>query len=186
MFLADFSTLSCDETNSMKMNNAKILFLHGLDSSKESNKFHAIQAKQKFCIDVDYRNLSFQTVEMLYQNIIEKIKPDLLVGHGVGGYWTLRMSYQFHLPAIVANPSLAPNFRDDYPALEEKDLDHDIPQFAYLELGDEMLNMYQTQQILERFMIVHTYTGGYHRLEHPENINLLVQQFEQNFHPSPK
>ena len=66
------------------------------------------------------------------------------------------------------NPSLAPNFRDDYPAIEEKDLDHDIPQFAYLELGDEMLNMYQTQQILERFMIVHTYTGGYHRLEYPD------------------
>ena len=179
MFLTDFSTLPCDETHSMKMNNVKILFLHGLDSSKESNKFHAIHAKQKFCMDVDYRNLSFQTVEMLYQNMIAKIKPDLLVGHGVGGYWTLRMSDQFRLPAIVANPSLAPKFRDDYPALEEKDLDHDIPQLAYLELGDEMLDMHQTQHILERFMLVHTYAGGYHRLEYPENINLLIQHFEQ-------
>ncbi|WP_205669602.1 YqiA/YcfP family alpha/beta fold hydrolase [Acinetobacter sp. MB5] len=170
----------------MKMNNSKILFLHGLDSSKESNKFHTIQSKQKFCIDVDYRNLSFKTVETLYQNIIEKIKPDLLVGHGVGGYWTLRMSYQFRLPAIVANPNLSPQFRDDYPAIEEKYLDHDIPQLAYLELGDEMLDMYQTQHILERFMLVHTYAGGYHRLECPENINTLVQQFEKNFNPSHK
>ncbi|MGK7720239.1 YqiA/YcfP family alpha/beta fold hydrolase, partial [Acinetobacter baumannii] len=37
----------------------KILFLHGLDSSRESTKFHAILHPEKFCIDVDYRNLSY-------------------------------------------------------------------------------------------------------------------------------
>ncbi|MFT4021908.1 MAG: YqiA/YcfP family alpha/beta fold hydrolase [Acinetobacter sp.] len=165
----------------MKINNSKILFLHGLDSSKESTKFHVIQSIHKYCIDVDYRNLSHQTVEMFYQEIIEKIKPDLLIGHGVGGYWALRMSNQFHLPAIVANPSLAPKFRSDYPAIQDADLDHDIPQMAYLELADEVIDMHKTQQILEKFMIVHTYDGGYHRLEYPENINILIQHFENTF-----
>ena len=55
---------------------SKILFLHGLDSSRESTKFHAIDAKQKFCIDIDYRYLNFSTVASFYDDIIEKIKPD--------------------------------------------------------------------------------------------------------------
>ncbi len=41
----------------------KILFLHGLDSSRESTKFHAILHPEKFCIDVDYRNLSYASVK---------------------------------------------------------------------------------------------------------------------------
>lgn len=51
----------------------KVLFLHGLDSSRESTKFHAIDAKQKFCINVDYRNLNYQTVADFYHNIIQKL-----------------------------------------------------------------------------------------------------------------
>lgn len=43
----------------------KILFLHGLDSSRESTKFHAILHPEKFCIDVDYRNLSYASVKDL-------------------------------------------------------------------------------------------------------------------------
>ncbi len=177
MFLPDFSVMQCEITT-MKMNNSKILFFHGLDSSKESTKFDAIQSHQKYCIDVDYRNLNYDTVYALYQNMIDKIKPDLLVGHGVGGYWALKMSLHYQLPAIVANPSLSPKFRHDYPAIQESDLEHDIPQFAYLELADEALDMHQTQSFLERFMIVHTYAGGYHRLEYPEHLNLLIQHFE--------
>ncbi|MEB3753432.1 YqiA/YcfP family alpha/beta fold hydrolase [Acinetobacter sp. MD2(2019)] len=170
----------------MKMNNTKILFFHGLDSSKQSTKFHAIASRQKYCIDVDYRNLNFDTVYAFYRNMIQTIKPDLLVGHGVGGYWALKMSLDYQLPAIVANPSLAPRFRSDYPALQESDLEHDIPQFAYLELADEVLDMHQTLSVLERFMIVHTYAGGYHRLEHPEHLNLLIQHFENTLYSTKK
>ena len=158
---------------------SKILFLHGLDSSKESTKFHAIDAEQKYCINIDYRNLNFRTVADFYHDIIQKIQPEIIVGHSLGGYWALKMSHAHHIPCVIANPSLKPNFRDDYPAISDYDLDHDIPQLAYLELGDEMLDMHQTQHILERFMLVHTYAGGYHRLECPENINLLIQHFEQ-------
>ncbi|MDG5684074.1 hypothetical protein N0Z46_14080, partial [Acinetobacter baumannii] len=54
----------------------KILFLHGLDSSRESTKFHAILHPEKFCIDVDYRNLSYASVKDFYHQAIETIKPD--------------------------------------------------------------------------------------------------------------
>ena len=71
----------------------KILFLHGLDSSRESTKFHAIDAENKFCIDINYRNLNYQTVENFYNEIIEKIKPEMLIGHSLGAYWALKMSH---------------------------------------------------------------------------------------------
>lgn len=160
---------------------SKILFLHGLDSSRESNKFHAIDAKQKFCINVDYRNLNFQTVADFYHEIIEKIKPEIIVGHSLGGYWALKMSAAHHIPCVIANPSLSPNFREDYPAISDADLDHDIPQFAYLELGDEMLDMHFVQEQLEDYMQIQAIDGGHHRLENPENINALIQQIEHAF-----
>ena len=157
----------------------KVLFLHGLDSSRESTKFHAIDAKQKFCINVDYRNLNYQTVADFYHNIIQKIKPEILVGHSLGGYWALKMSLSHHIPCVVANPSLAPTFRNDYPAISDDDLQHDIPQLAYLELGDEILDMHAAQAFLENYMQTSTFESGHHRLLHPENINSCIQQIEK-------
>ena len=163
------------------MNPLKILFLHGLDSSRESTKFHAIDAKNKFCIDIDYRNLNYQTVENLYSEIIGKIKPELLIGHSLGAYWALKMSHLHRIPTIIANPSLQPNFRDDYLQINDLDLENDIPQIAYIELGDEILDMYATSTLLEQFMQVDLYEGGHHRLAHPENLNPLIEYMQQTF-----
>ncbi|CAB1215755.1 YqiA/YcfP family alpha/beta fold hydrolase [Acinetobacter bouvetii] len=160
---------------------SKILFLHGLDSSRESTKFHAIDANQKYCINVDYRNLNFQTVYEFYCEIISKIKPEILVGHSLGAYWALKMSALCKIPAIIANPSLSPNFRDDYPAINEDDLEHEIAQIAYLELGDEELDMHAVQQQLEPYMQVQAVEGGYHRLARPENLNDLIQHMQTHF-----
>ena len=169
--------------NAITMNceNTKILFLHGLDSSKESTKFHAIQSGKKYCIEIDYRNLNYKTVENLYHDIIEKIKPDLLIGHSLGAYWALKMSQSHRIPTIIANPSLSPDFRTDYPAINEHDLEHDIPQIAYIELGDEVLNMYRVAEQLEPYMQVETVEGGHHRLAQPENLNRLIEYMQHTF-----
>lgn len=160
----------------MSNDSLKILFLHGLDSSKDSSKFHALNYDQKYCINMDYRNLGYHTVAALYHESIEKIRPDLLVGHSLGGYWALKMSAQHQLPCVIANPSLSPHFRSDYPAITEHDLQHDIPQWAYIELADELLNMAATQEFLENFMHVHAVSGGHHRLEKPETVNVLIDE----------
>lgn len=160
---------------------SKILFLHGLDSSKESTKFHVIKAADKYCIDVDYRNLSYQSVADFYHEMVQTIKPDILVGHSLGGYWALKMSHAHQVPCVVANPSLAPSFRDDYPAICDIDLQHDIPQLAYLELGDEILDMHATQAQLEDYMQIQTIEGGHHRLAYPERVNELIQNIEYHF-----
>ena len=160
---------------------SKILFLHGLDSSRESTKFHAIDANHKYCIDIDYRNLTFQTVANFYHDIIIKIKPEILVGHSLGAYWALKMSALHKIPAIIANPSLNPNFREDYPPIAEDDLEHEIAQIAYLELGDEVLDMYAVKEQLEPYMLVQAVEGGHHRLASPENLNDLIQHLHIHF-----
>ena len=159
----------------------KILFLHGLDSSKDSSKFNTIENEKKYCINVDYRNLSYATVEKFYCETIEKIKPNLLIGHSLGGYWALKMSQIHHIPTIIANPSLSPNFRDDYPEIDEADLDNDIPQIAYIELGDDVLDMYRVTEQLESYMQVETFKGGHHRLAQPENLNRLIAYMQLTF-----
>ena len=165
----------------MNIDHSKILFFHGLDSSKESTIFHAIDSNKKYCVDVNYRNLSYLTVEEFYHNALSAIKPDLLIGHSLGGYWALKMSLQHRIPCIVANPSLAPDFREDYPAISEQDLEHDIPQIAYIELGDEVLDMYATTSFLEPYMQVEAIEGGHHRLAAPERLNALIAYMEQTF-----
>lgn len=160
---------------------SKILFLHGLDSNRESTKFHAIDANQKFCIEIDYRNLNFQTVANFYRDIIAKIQPEILVGHSLGAYWALKMSMLHKIPAIIANPSLSPNFREDYPPIDEDDLEHEVAQIAYLELGDEILDMYAVREKLEPYMLVQAYEGGHHRLASPENLNSLIQHMQIHF-----
>lgn len=157
----------------------KILFFHGLDSSKESTKFYAIDSHRKFCVNVDYRALSFQSVFSFYQDLIEKIQPDIIVGHSLGSYWALKMSLAQKIPAVIANPSLSPQFRSDYPAITEDDLEHDILQLAYLELNDELLDMHQVQQQLQPYMQVEAVAGGHHRLARPENLNILIERLQQ-------
>lgn len=157
----------------------KILFFHGLDSSRESSKFDVIHSEYKYCVNVDYRQLNFHTVMDFYHKTIEKIQPKLIVGHSLGGYWALKMSALHKIPTVVANPSLAPKFRDDYPAINDHDLDHDTMQMAYLELGDEILDMYAVQQQLEPYMLVESIDGGHHRLACPENINIVIQHMQK-------
>ena len=163
----------------MSVCQSKVLFLHGLNSSKESTKFHAINAEQKFCINVDYFNLTFQAVADFYRDIIEKIKPQIIVGHSLGGYWALKMSQKHEIPCVIANPSLQPHFRSDYPAISDADLNHDIPQMAYLELGDEILDMHATKEFLENYMHIQYIEDGQHRLDHPEKINDLILEIEK-------
>lgn len=165
----------------MNSNTTKILFFHGLDSSRESTKFNAINLDKKFCINVDYRNLSFQSVTDFYYTIIEKIMPDIIVGHCIGGYWALKMSHAYQIPCVIANPNLFPDFREDYPAIVDHDLNHDIPQFAYLELGDEILNMHEIKEYLENYMPIFSLNEGHHQLQYPENMNPLIQQIENSY-----
>lgn len=160
----------------MEMNTAKILFMHDLDSSRESSQFKVINSFNKVCINVDYRNLNFGTVERFYSEIIEKIQPNILVGHSLGGYWALKMSNKFNIPTVIVNPYLSPDFDREYPEITEFELMINASsKIAYIELGDEIIDMHSTSDLLELFMPVESIIGGHHQIENPERINQLIQ-----------
>lgn len=165
----------------MEMTNSKILFMHDLDSSRESSQFKVINSFNKVCINVDYRNLNFGAVERFYTEIIEKIQPDILVGHSLGGYWAIKMSNKFGIPMVIANPCLSPNFDRDYPEITNHELDNNASvKLAYIELGDEIIDMHSTSDLLELFMPVESIIGGHHHIENPERVNQLIQTLMQS------
>ena len=93
----------------------------------------------------------------------------------------MKTAAQHKLAVIVANPSLTPNFRNDYPHLCDEDLDHSNPKMAYLELGDEQLDMYQVQEKLSPYMTIETYDGGHHRLAYPFVLMISLLKFIKIF-----
>ena len=81
----------------------------------------------------------------------------------------------------TTNPSLTPHFRDDYPPISAEDLDNDLPRLAYLELGDEVIDMREVQSQLENYMLIDAVEGGHHRLEQPEKINHLIEHIQKQY-----
>lgn len=153
-----------------------ILFFHGLDSSAKTNKFTVIEKKNKFSVTVDYRKLSFHEVGLLYDKLIAKFKPDILVGHSLGGYWALKKSHEHKIPSLSINLPLDPrNHFDDYIDLKTLDFDDAVPRGFYLELKDEIIDMKKVADWLEDeyngLYNLHTYFHGHHRVEKLENIN---------------
>ena len=65
--------------------------------------------------------------------------------------------------------------------VDEDDLEHEVAQIAYLELGDEILDMYAVREKLEPYMLVQAYEGWHHRLASPENLNSLIQHMQIHF-----
>lgn len=51
---------------------------------------------------------------------------------------------------------------------------------AYLELGDEQLDMYQVQEKLAPYMNIETFEGGHHRLAYPSRLNDLIMKIYKN------
>ncbi len=154
----------------------KVLFLHGLDSSSETNKFEVIDTPTKYCLTVDYRSKSFEQVKELYEESIEHIKPDVIVGHSLGGFWALYMSNIHGIPCVAINPSIDPSkVLDGYPKLELEKMRPYLPRGFHIELGDEVLNMYEVKSFAETVnATIYEYDGGCHRVDNLKEINTVI------------
>lgn len=151
-----------------------ILFFHGYQSNRNTNKFRVIQG-EKYCKTVDYEALSYSEVEDLYDKLVLNKSPTMLVGHSLGGYWALKMSYKHLLPCIIINPSLFPSF-DGYKPLKLEE--SYIPRIAHIELGDELLPMEKFSKVLKPIMKVVEYPDGNHRVKYLDDINKHIQELK--------
>lgn len=157
-----------------------ILFMHGLLSNHIINtKFKSISYKNKICKTVYYHKLSYDEVSKIYDELIIKYKPDLIVGHSMGGYWSIVKSKEHNIPCLAMNPFIRPkrlNFFPDYKNLTDKDFTDKVT--LYLEMGDRLLNMKSLHEMAKKNNINHmVQDGGSHFIKHTNNINKMIDKF---------
>ncbi|WP_157772284.1 YqiA/YcfP family alpha/beta fold hydrolase [Zobellella denitrificans] len=153
-----------------------ILFFHGLDSDNQTTKFTAISHPHKYCETVDYRCSDREDISRHYDELITRYSPVLLVGHSLGGYWALVKSQQHGLPCVLVNPQLYPSFRADYSELEIAGCDDGVLRFAYLELGDEVLDIQRIRRALDGGVAeLYCADGGHHRVADLARMDSVVR-----------
>ena len=158
----------------------KIIFFHGFNSSNETNKFEAIKF-DKICHNFDYSRLSYAEADKLHSKIIEQELAEpgisvILVGHSLGGYWALKKSMQYKLAVVLINPQLFPD-RSDIRDVDKYELTdtRSNPKFAYIETGDEVIDVKRTISYLADKATMKLHEGGHHRIQHLEEINNTIR-----------
>lgn len=155
-----------------------IIFYHGYNSSSNTNKFTEINVKEKYCRSVNYDQSSYEEIYEQYCKDIEEHKPDMLVGHSLGGYWAIKMANKYNLPVVLVNPSFFPDQslpQLGYKNIEPSLIQNDIPKYFYLELGDEVLDLRKVLEYVKDYSYVETVLDGHHRVQYIENYNNVIE-----------
>jgi predicted esterase YcpF (UPF0227 family) len=155
-----------------------IIFYHGYNSSNQTNKFTEINTQEKFCRSVNYDESSYEEIYKQYCKDIEEHKPDILIGHSLGGYWAIKMANKYNLPVVLVNPSFFPEEslpQLNYHNIEPRLIQNNIPKYFYLELGDEVLDLEKLNEYVKDYSYVETVSGGHHRVQY---INNYIQVIE--------
>lgn len=157
----------------------RVLFLHGYGSSSETDKFKAITSNKvthKFCPYIEYNKTDFLSLFTELSHIVEKFRPDLIIGHSLGGYWAKVMSNAYHIPCILLNPQLFPKKKYGFPNLDKSDFETGVWAYSYLESGDDIIDYEKTKLILENYTDLEIYEGGHHRIKNLDSINSIIEK----------
>ena len=176
-----------------------VLFMHGWQSSDQSNKFTSITAYPAECPNVDHSDPA--KVKQTYEDFItgwhdkhldnsdDKL---ILFGHSFGGFWARYLGLKYNIPYLIINPSLQPwvSMADemtqdalDYLYLLDKDRQYldtqrgsEAPFLGHMifEKGDEVLDYQMAVNDIEANDTSTTfdlYEGGHHRFSRLELID---------------
>ena len=86
----------------------KILYLHGLGSSGNSNTALALKEHGVDLLAPDYAPQHYQNSINTLITLIKYEKPERIIGTSMGGYYTLKLYEQFAIPSVVVNPCYNP------------------------------------------------------------------------------
>ena len=134
----------------------KVLYFHGLNSSKEkSNTFK--QLEKDTILSVDCYSMDYSKQNMMDLFIGKELnKYDVLFGNSFGAFFALYFGLKYKIPLVIANPSITPtktiliknNISTDIYKQLEKELDDliefgsmdDIPKTIILSSHDEVVD----------------------------------------------
>lgn len=88
----------------MKKEEARVVFLHGLESSPVSDKAKWLEVNYNaYCPEMDYRNPNeFQDI----YNEILKINPRMIIGSSIGGYFAYAIGTLLGIKTMLLNPAV--------------------------------------------------------------------------------
>lgn len=144
-----------------------ILYMHGYGSNAKTAKARLVEGMESFTIDYDAN--SYEDTYKFYENIINNNDVTLIVGHSLGGYWALKIGNKYEIPVILVNPSLFPTVISGYPPCTDDDTVNKSHRFAYLEMGDEVIDMVEVSDFLEGTTSIYEVRGGHHRIQFQQN-----------------
>ena len=92
----------------------KIIYLHGFNSSKESETVKTLEkiyGEKLISISYDYINpdIAHNQIEKLIKDTWEEDKNIILIGSSLGGFWANYFLQTLHLKALLINPSIKPS-----------------------------------------------------------------------------
>jgi len=152
----------------------KILYLHGLESKPGGEKVDYLSSTNYVCApSIDYKR---NDIFLFINNLIETIKPDIIIGSSMGGYSAMLFSSLHDIPFIAFNPALhSRNFEPNYP----KFLNKNKFKNGKIILGDEdmIINSYTTLTMLNKICEMSTIKLNFIKnLPHQIPLDIFIQE----------
>jgi len=125
----------------------KILFLHGLESNNQSSK---VSCMKRYGHEVCAPEMNYKENQELYKKTlktVKEIKPDLIVGSSMGGYYAYHLGTHYKTNLILLNPAL-PNRSFDPPILPDGIEKSNI--WALIGKNDDVVDPIVNENILKR------------------------------------
>lgn len=178
---------------------SKILYLHGFGSCGEGNKSRALGAyfgsENLRLPDLPYAPQ--EAIEML-SKLLSDVRPSLLVGSSLGGFYATWLAEKFEIPAVLINPSCKPwetlapyvgwqerfcdgeafEFKQLYLQQLEKlfVLPHRSRYLVLLQSEDEVLDYRVAKERYKAHRVIVEY-GGNHRFENIHEYLSMIESF---------
>lgn len=177
----------------------KILYVHGFGSKYDPTheKIQQLETLGEVVgVDVDYCKGFSRAFETVLAVVLSE-GIDLIVGTSMGGYMAAHVGSETGTPFVSLNPATNPSESlqkwvggfVDYTGTEHHLAESVVQNYpdivtegcglVLLDSGDEVINAYNTQSMLESFFEVHMFKGGGHRFVHMEKALPVIGVFLQ-------
>ena len=170
-----------------------IIYLHGFNSAfnPDNEKVLALSALGNV-VGINYN--SYDTYKNIYNHLSKELQncdldDTVIVGTSLGGFWAAEMAFKFSVPSVIVNPCYDPfnmlrkynGLQTNYATGETVEFSDTIPQsymhrksydsvykilpLVLLDMGDEVIDSFETRRLFEGFPMV-CYVDGSHRFDH--------------------